>query len=402
MLSRLARLPRDFIRGPLAALPARLPALTPPAEFPCRIEALPEGSATIDNSLYADAAHAATWHAEDTSSELATLRLLNAARIPYFDRVWRQQLMLSPARPGAFLEIGCGGGIVTGALAGLGYHMTGVEPAAPSIEAAREHARQLGLQERMTFVQGDAYDLSAFPEGCFDGVVVADVLEHLYDLPTAVAQAWRVLRPGGVLVFDTVNRTYASYVLTIAIAQEALRMLPPHTHDWRLYVTPHELAFLLQVMCMACSSMHPVHVCTRTLDVTPHELALLLPQAHGFLCDTGDFRGLAPTLGLRAPLQVRSPAFSRLLTPSHAFSRLLSPAPTLGLRAPLQGAAAAAAALRAGRPPPLPLGDYAEISSLEVQYMGWALKPRAPPAGAGVSPPAGELSRGLDEVSRTR
>jgi len=331
LLSRLAELPRSFIRGPLARLPAQLPALTPPMEFACRIEKLPEGCADIDNDLYGDAAHASTWHSDDTSHELATLQLLNAARIPYFDRVWRQQLMLSPARPGTFCEIGCGGGIATGGLAGLGYHMTGVEPAAASLEAAREHARRLGLQERMCFVQGDAYDLSMFPDNCFDGIVMADVLEHLYDLPAAIGQLWRVLRPGGVFLFDTINRSYPSYVLAIALAQEGLGMVPPRTHDWRLFIKPHELSFLL--------------------------------QAHGFCVDTSHFRGLAPGPGLPNPLK-------------------------------------AVEALRQGRAPRVPLGPFVEISSLQVNYMGFAIKPEM----ATGEPPwhaPGELTRGLREASRT-
>ena len=309
-LSQLAELPRSFIRGPLAAFPARVPAFAPPAEFASRVEKLPEGSADINNAIYNDPSIASTWHKADASRELATLQLLNAARVPYFDRVWRQQLSLGPSRNGSFLEVGCGGGVATGALASLGYHMTGVEPAAASIEAARMHARTLGLQARMTFVSGSAYDLSMFPPDCFDGVVIADVLEHLYDLPTAVEQIGRVLRPGGVLVFDTINRTYASYVLAIAIAQEGLRVVPPKTHDWRLFIKPEELTFLL--------------------------------QSHGFLADTGTMRGLAPTFAVRNPLG---------------------------------GAMALAAALRDGEAPPLPLADFMEISSLEVQYMGWALKP---------------------------
>lgn len=201
---------RRLIRGPFAQLVDRLPTIVPPPEFACRIEPLEEGSATIDNNLYGDTGHAATWHSEDTSRELATLNLLNAARIPYFDRHWRRQLLLGPARTGSFLEIGCGGGIATAALAKLGYHMTGVEPQAASLDAAREYARRHGLQERASFVQGSAYDLSMFPPCCFDGVLMADVLEHLYDLPAAVSQAWRVLKPGGVLAFDTINRTFAS------------------------------------------------------------------------------------------------------------------------------------------------------------------------------------------------
>jgi len=314
--------------------------IAPPPEFTCRIEPIPEGSATINNSLYHDPEHAATWHAADTSRELATLRLLNSARIPYFDRIWRRQLLLGPARPGSFLEVGCGGGIASAALAQLGYHMTGVDPAVASLEAAREHARSCGLQERLTFVEGDAYDLSMFPEGCFDGVVMADVLEHLHDLPAAVSQAWRVLRPGGVLVFDTVNRTFASYVLAIAVAQEGLRMVPPDTHDWRLFIQPHELAFLL--------------------------------QASGFLVDVTQFRGMMPTFRLQRPFS---------------------------------GTVALAQALRAGAPPPMPISDFIEVPSLDVQYLGWALKP-ASSASDDTKPPGqfapGELSQGLREYSRTR
>lgn len=215
---------RQVLRGPFASLVKRVPSIVPPPEFACRIEPIPQSATTIDNELYGDAAHAASWHSEDTSRELATLQLLNAARIPYFDRQWRRQLLLGPARPGSFLEVGCGGGIATAAMAKLGYHMTGVEPQEASLDEARAHGRRLGLQERLTFVQGDAYDLSMFPPCCFDGVLMADVLEHLLDLPSAVAQVWRVLKPGGVFAFDTINRTFASHALAIALAQEGLGM----------------------------------------------------------------------------------------------------------------------------------------------------------------------------------
>ena len=86
-------------------------------------------------------------------------------------------------------QVGCGGGIASAALAGLGYHVTGVDPSAPSLEEARAHARRLSLQDRLVFLEGSAYDLSMFPPASFDGVVMADVLEHLLDLPSAVQQA---------------------------------------------------------------------------------------------------------------------------------------------------------------------------------------------------------------------
>ena len=215
--------------------------------------------------------------------------------------------------PGSFLEVGCGGGIATAALAGLGYTMTGVEPQAASLDAAREHAQRLGLQQRLSFVQGSAYDLSMFPPSCFDGVLMADVLEHLYDLPTAVQEVSRVLKPGGVLVFDTINRTFASYVLAIAAAQEGLRMVPADTHDWRLFIKPEELTHLL--------------------------------QKHGFLCDTSDFRGMAPTFKPGSPLEGGGANLATIV-----------------------------AGLRAGALPPLPISDFVEVSTLEVNYLGCATR----------------------------
>lgn len=172
----------------LTALALRFPDLVPPPEFSSRIEPLPADASSIDNEMYADPALSSTWHQRDTSSDFATLQLLNAARIPYFDRVWRQQLGLSQSRKGSFLEVGCGGGIATVALAQLGYQMSGVDRSQPALDAARGYSRQIGVEDRTVFVHGSAYDLGCFANDSFDGIVLADVLEHLLDLPAAVSE----------------------------------------------------------------------------------------------------------------------------------------------------------------------------------------------------------------------
>ena len=297
-----------------ARAPFLLPELVPPVEFASRIEPLPPGCSTIDNEVYEQPDVAATWHDEDALSQLATLRLLNGARIPYFDRIWRQQLHLTPDRHGQFLEVGCGGGIATGALAKLGYHMSGIDASPAAIAAARAHCDELHVQERTSFATGSAYDLSAYPDGSFDGVLMADVLEHLLDLPAALREAHRVLRPGGVFVFDTINRTYKSYVATIVLAQQVFGLVPPNTHDWRLYVKPHEISFVL--------------------------------QSHGFLCDTRQFRGMRPSFGALPNAMLMRSLPARLASIKPPSIKMPTPQPA----------------------------QFVETSSLEVNYLGWARK----------------------------
>merc|ERR1712113_431230 len=91
-----------------------------------------------------------------------------------------------------------------------------------------------------TFWNGSAYELP-FAAASFDAVVISDVLEHLFDLPLALREASRVVRPGGVLLFDTIDRTMTSLLVAIAGAEFIARIVPRGTHDWRLFIRPSEL-----------------------------------------------------------------------------------------------------------------------------------------------------------------
>ncbi|CAO1615513.1 unnamed protein product [Sympodiomycopsis kandeliae] len=179
---------------------------------------------------------------ESWSVEEHPLSLVNAARIPYFDEVWRSKLLdegrasQSECRT---LDVGCGGGIATEALARLGWHIVGLDPAAGAIRSANQHATARGVSS-VSYQVGSAY-LLPFDSNTFHGAVSSDVLEHLEDVPACLAEIFRVMKPGGIFTFDTINRTIFSWYYTIVIPQHLLRIMPRDAHDWRMYITPDEL-----------------------------------------------------------------------------------------------------------------------------------------------------------------
>jgi 2-polyprenyl-6-hydroxyphenyl methylase/3-demethylubiquinone-9 3-methyltransferase len=196
--------------------------------------ALDPAAAEIDNDYY-HAVGDSWWDAEN--GPLRALHDMNPARVSYFDTTARE-IHGRPAGEITVLDIGCGGGLVSEALARLGYRVTGIDLSAESVRVAQRHAAAQGV--RVDYRVGSAYDLPA-GDASVDVVVISDVLEHLHDLPSAVAEIARVLRPGGVVVFDTINRTLRSYLVAILISERWLKIIHPGTHNWRMFIRPFEL-----------------------------------------------------------------------------------------------------------------------------------------------------------------
>lgn len=136
------------------------------------------------------------------------------------------------------LDIGCGGGLVCEPLARLGARVTGLDPATENIEVARRHAA--GQSLTVTYRAGRAEDLAA-ESTVFDAVLCLEVVEHVPDVAAFLKICTSLVRPGGVMVLSTINRTLKAYALAIIGAEYILRWLPVGTHQWDRFVTPDEL-----------------------------------------------------------------------------------------------------------------------------------------------------------------
>jgi 2-polyprenyl-6-hydroxyphenyl methylase / 3-demethylubiquinone-9 3-methyltransferase len=140
----------------------------------------------------------------------------------------RASLVPPATRPGAVLvDVGCGAGLLAPHVAGLGYRHVGVDLTRSALVQAARHG--------VTTIQGDATRLP-LADGYADVVCAGEILEHVVDLRAAVREACRVLRPGGVLVIDTIAATFLARTLVITVAERIPSAAPPGLHDPALFV----------------------------------------------------------------------------------------------------------------------------------------------------------------------
>jgi len=206
--------------------------------------------------------HARAWW--DTDGPFAPLHRINPARLGYIRSQATQRLRLrggaKPLSGVAALDIGCGGGLVAEPLARMGAETLGIDLVADSIVAARQHAK--GQDLPVTYRIASAEEL--VDDGrSFDLVTCLEVVEHVRTPDAFLATVAQLVRPGGVLILSTLNRTLASLALGKIAAEYILRWVPPGTHDWRKFLRPSELAAPiraagLQVVDVTGLNLHPL------------------------------------------------------------------------------------------------------------------------------------------------
>jgi 2-polyprenyl-6-hydroxyphenyl methylase / 3-demethylubiquinone-9 3-methyltransferase len=202
---------------------------------------------TIDPAEVARfAALADTWW--DPAGQMGMLHKLNPVRIGFIKeaacrRFGRDAKRLDSLAGLRFLDIGCGGGILSEPMARLGAAVVGADPAEPNIEAARVHAAREGLAIDYRATTAEA--LADLGER-FDVVLAMEVVEHVADLTLFVGRCAEMVKPGGLMVVATLNRTVKSFALAIVGAEYVLRWLPRGTHQWDKFVTPNELEIALE------------------------------------------------------------------------------------------------------------------------------------------------------------
>lgn len=145
------------------------------------------------------------------------------------------------------VDLGCGGGLLSLPLLKRGAKVTGVDISPASIEVAENVAQGTGR-----FFCSDVREVP-LPSASFDYALLADVLDHLPDYPRALQEAARLLKPGGLLYVNTINKTFRSWLFAILLG-EGLGLIPPGTHDWRLFIPHRELIEQAKPHCLSLQS----------------------------------------------------------------------------------------------------------------------------------------------------
>lgn len=210
-------------------------------------------SNTVDQTeIQAFSKDASRWW--DETGPFAPLHRLNPLRMGYIrnqicDHYGLSQTDLKPFKGMKILDIGCGGGLVCEPLARLAADVTGIDADAVAIQVAMEHSGISGL--KIEYRNDSAENL----RGTFDAVLALEIIEHVSNPNELIKHCARLVKPGGIVIFSTLNRTPKSFALGIVAAEYILGWVPKGTHSWRKFIKPSELSRLARGNGLSVSSI---------------------------------------------------------------------------------------------------------------------------------------------------
>lgn len=175
--------------------------------------------------LYADR----WWNPKE---KVYTLNHINKPRFEFFDKYVSNWQGLK------VLDVGCGGGFSCEFMAARRAVVSGIDQSAKCIQAAQKHAKNSGFE--IDYQQAVAEKIP-YGDATFDAVVCVDVLEHVENVWQVIAEVHRVLKPNGLFLFDTINRTFKSKLVMIWLLENILMQIDRGVHDWNKFIQPEEL-----------------------------------------------------------------------------------------------------------------------------------------------------------------
>lgn len=175
---------------------------------------------------------AATWW--DPKGEMGPLHALNPPRLRFIDQA------CGGVKGKRALDVGCGGGILTESLAAKGAQALGIDLAQAALDVARAHAQKSNVP--VEYRISAAEELALEQPGAFDLVCCLEMLEHVPDPASVVRACATLVKPGGDVVFSTINRNPKSFALAIVAAEYVARLIPRGTHEYAKFIRPSELS----------------------------------------------------------------------------------------------------------------------------------------------------------------
>ncbi|HTL75831.1 MAG TPA: bifunctional 2-polyprenyl-6-hydroxyphenol methylase/3-demethylubiquinol 3-O-methyltransferase UbiG [Casimicrobiaceae bacterium] len=201
----------------------------------------------------------------DPGSEFKPLHDINPLRVGWVERI------AGGVEGKRVADVGCGGGIFAEALAQRGADVTGIDLSEKAIAVARLHQYESGTSVDYRRVAAETLALEM--PGAFDVVTCLELLEHVPEPASTVAACSALARPGGTVVFSTINRNPKSYAQAILAAEYVLKLLPRGTHDWARFLRPSEVAAFgrrarLDLIAMTGMTYNPLTQVYRLTDDT--------------------------------------------------------------------------------------------------------------------------------------